>query len=371
MFYNEYMKIYIFIILLLLPFSVLAQPITDNVDDSEIFKAKIVEILDENIQVIEDNVELIQQRLLLIGLEGSWKDKEFEFNGIDDMEVLSSKQHKVGDKVIVNHSIDFEGSDSFIIIDTMRTSSLVYILILFIGLVVFIGKWKGLRSLLSLLFSFLIIFYFIIPHIFDGDSPIWISLIGGIIMTPFIVYFTEGWNNRSHAGVISIYISLFVTGVFAWLFIGFSSLTGAASEEIMFLVGNSGVVNFQGLLLAGIIIGSLGVLDDLVISQISTVEEISKANKDLSDKELYQRAKRVGVSHLGSMTNTLFLAYAGVSLPLLLLFYIKQPPFMSFGEVLNSELIATEIVRTLVGSIGLVLAMPISTILAIKFFKRK
>jgi uncharacterized membrane protein len=365
------MKKYILVILLLLPTSALAQFDEQIYVEPEIFKAKIVEVLEERVQSIESEIELMQQHLLLIGTDGSWQDREFEVNSINDLEVLSAQEFAVGDKVVVSYSVDFENNDNFAIIDVVRTSSLWYVFLIFVLLTIIIGKWKGFRSLLSLLFSFLVIFYFIIPNIFNGANPVLISLIGGMIITPFIIYFTEGWSRKSHAGVISIYISLFATGILAWTFIRFSSLSGAASEEIMFLVGNSGVVDFRGLLLAGIIIGSLGVLDDLVISQISTVEEISNADKNLSAKELYNRASRVGISHLGSMTNTLFLAYAGVSLPLLLLFYIQQPPFMTFGEIMNSELIAVEIIRTLVGSIGLILAMPISTFLAIKLLNRK
>ena len=363
------MKKYILLLLLVLPFTLHAQSFVDDSFESEIFKAKIIEVVGEEEKNIEGELNIVQQNLLLSGIEGNWQGKEFTVNTINDIEAINSYQHKVGDKVLVNYSIDFEGEDTFYIIDSIRYNALLYIFLLFIIAVVIVGRWKGLRSLLSLLFSFLIIFYFIIPNIFNGSNPVWIALLGGLFMSPFIIYLTEGWNSKSHASLISIYISLFITGIISWFFIRFSSLTGS-SEELMFLVGNSNVVDFKGLLLAGIIIGSLGVLDDLVVSQVSVVKEIISANSSLNRKEIYMKAKRVGVSHLGSMTNTLFLAYAGVSLPLLLLFYIQQPPFMTIGEVLNSELIATEIIRTLVGSIGLVLAMPISTILAIKFFKK-
>ena len=216
----------------------------------------------------------------------------------------------------------------------------------------------------------MVIIYFIAPNIFAGHNPVFITIIGSLLITPLIIYVTEGFNRKAHLAVASIYISLTATIVLASLFVNYTGLTGAGSEEVMFLVGNSGLINFKGLLLAGIIIGSLGVLDDLVISQISVVEEIYKADNDLSRSELYKRSNQVGISHLGSMTNTLFLAYIGVALPLFLLFYIQQPPFMTVGQAINSELIATEIVRTLIGSIGLVLALPISTYLAVKFIKK-
>ena len=124
------------------------------------------------------------------------------------------------------------------------------------------------------------------------------------------------------------------------------------------------LINFKGLLLAGIIIGALGVLDDVVISQVATVEQISKANKAFDGMEIFKRAYKVGISHIASMTNTLFLAYAGVSLPLLVLFISGESAFTSWGQIINNEMIATEIIRTLSGSIGLILSVPIATSIA-------
>jgi len=145
-----------------------------------------------------------------------------------------------------------------------------------------------------------------------------------------------------------------------------------ANEETMFLLGlGEETINFQGLLLAGIIIGTLGVLDDMVISQVAAVEQIKLANPELSKKEVFKKSYKIGVSHISSMTNTLFLAYAGAALPLLLLFSVKQEPFLTFNQVINNEMIATEIVRTLAGSIGLVLAVPVATVLAVHFLRAK
>jgi len=144
-----------------------------------------------------------------------------------------------------------------------------------------------------------------------------------------------------------------------------------ANEEVAYLISiGKGNINLNGLLLAGIIIGALGVLDDIVISQIALVKELKSSNPEISNKEAFSRAMKVGVSHLGSMVNTLFLAYAGASLPLLILFSMKQPPFETFGQVINNEIIATEIVRSLTGSVGIVLAVPIATFLAVRFIKK-
>jgi uncharacterized membrane protein len=149
-------------------------------------------------------------------------------------------------------------------------------------------------------------------------------------------------------------------------------LTGFASEESAYLVGLAGGnINIKGLLLSGIIIGALGVLDDVIISQVVLVKELKISNPNLTKNQIYKQAMRVGVSHLSSMVNTLFLAYTGASLPLLILFSVKQEPFLTFNQVIDNEMMATEIVRTLTGSIGLILAVPIATFLAVNFINKE
>jgi uncharacterized membrane protein len=163
-----------------------------------------------------------------------------------------------------------------------------------------------------------------------------------------------------------------IVGVLSVFFTGLCRLSGFAEEETMYLVGlTNGTINIEGILLAGFIIGALGVLDDLAVSQVSTVQELSRANPELSRFEIYKSAMVVGVDHISSMVNTLFLAYAGASLPLLLLFHYRLPPFVSIEQILNHEVIATEILRTLIGSIGLALTVPITTFLAAYVYTKK
>ena len=226
--------------------------------------------------------------------------------------------------------------------------------------------------MLSLSISFLVIMKLILPLILRGYSPLLVSILGAIIILALIVYITWGFTRKANVAILSLAISLLFTGVLAVLFVYLSQLKGSSNEEISYLVSlNHMAIDFRGLLLAGIIIGILGVLDDVVISQISVVEQLRKANAKLPDWHLFKRSMAVGVDHISSMTNTLFLAYAGVSLPLLLLFILKVEPFTGVAQVINSEMIATEIVRTLAGSIGLVLSVPIATLLAVKLMKNK
>jgi len=363
------------IFLCLFPYQSLAQENLENNENpktDEIFKARVVKIIEEQVKEDEHGHEYRQQNIKLKGLEGQWKDKEINFYGISDIQVISKKEYEVGDKVLVAKTTDAEGNNKFYITDFVRQNSLYWLAALFALIIIVIGRLKGLRALIALIISFLVIMKFIIPQILNGGSPIMISIIGAILILLCIIYITEGINKKSHLAVLSIIIALVITVFISSIFTDLAKLSGLAQEEALFLIASGrSFINLKGLLLAAIIIGALGVLDDVVISQIATCQEIKKANSKLSNREIFKRAFKVGKSHMGSMVNTLFLAYAGASLPLLLLFTVNEPPFLDFGDVINHEVIATEIVRTLTGSIGLILAIPIATYLGAYFLKER
>ncbi len=345
----------------------------ENLNPQEnIFEAEVIEIIEEQEKSNEQGDFYKQQDVKLKGLNDDWKDKEVIFYGISDIEVLSAKEYKVGDKVMVSKTLDFEGNERYYIYDYVRRGSLYFLAFLFALVIIVIGHLKGLRALIALAVSFLVIMKFIIPQIMNGASPLFISIIGSLIILLCIIYLTEGIKRKSHLAVVSIIIALLTTALLSIIFTNLTKLTGLAQEETLFLISSGhSFINLKGLLLASIIIGAIGVLDDVVISQIAAAEQIIKADPSLSKREIFKRTYKVGKSHLGSMVNTLFLAYAGASLPLLILFTIKEPPFLSFGSVINHEVIATEIVRTLAGSIGLALAIPIATYMAAYFLKPK
>jgi len=355
----------IFIIVLLLPCGVFAQ--INNLPDDEIFKAKVIEIIKQQKTILPDGTETEQQNLKLRGLEGNFINKEINFIGIGEFDVIKKNIYQVGDKILAVATYDHEGNAQYYITDYVRTNELLWLVIIFILSLFIVGGWKGLRSLMALIITFLIIIKFIIPNILFGSSPMPITLIGCFFILLFIIYLTEGFKTKSHIAVVSILISLIITIFLSWFFVNLTKLSGLTNENVSFLININGqTINFQGLLLAGIIIGVLGVLDDVVISQIATVEQIFKANKYQSKKEVFQKAYKVGISHISSMSNTLFLAYAGVSLPLLILFASGQSAFSNLFQIINNEAIATEIVRTLAGSVGLILAVPIATLIAVR-----
>ncbi len=366
-------KIIILSIFLFFPILVSAQTIkSDNSTNDQIFKAEVIKILEERNIKREDGSKALQQNLLLLGLEKKWKNKEIEHKGISEIDMASANTYKVGDKVLVSEVKNADDTIDYFVVDFVRSGYLYLLAFLFVTIIVVIGKTKGIKSLISLALSFFVIINFIIPKILNGSNPLIIGVFGSLVILAVIIYITDGWNRRSHISVVSVFFSLVITFILSWIFTHLTRLTGLAQEEAVFLLGtNGGTIDFRGLLLTGILIGTVGVLDDVVVGQVELVKQIRKANPNLTDKQIYRSAFKVGNAHLGAIVNTLFLTYAGASLPLLLLFYLSPTGSASFTQVINNEMIATEIVRTLVGSIGIALSVPISTLLATIWLKDK
>lgn len=359
--------LFLILVSLFFPTLVLAQEAGDIV-----LKAEVVEIIEQRENTLPDGTQVEQQNLKLEILDGEHKGELVDFEGIGSFDVVKKNFYKVGDKVLLDASTNDLGETNYYITDYIRTSGLLYLVVLFCLVLLFVGGVRGMRSLVSLVISFLVIIKFIIPQIIAGANPFLITIVGSSFILLAVIYITEGWNNRSHVSVVSIFISLVLTFLISSFFVSLAKLSGLASEETMFLISfGEQAINFKGLLLAGIIIGALGVLDDVVISQVVAVEQIIEANPEQESKQIFKRAYEVGVSHINSMTNTLFLAYAGAALPLLILFISGESAFSSWGQIINNEAIATEIVRTLAGSIGLITAVPISTLIAVRIFKKK
>lgn len=338
----------------------------------QVFKARVIGVMEQVKTDLPDGGSTEQQKIKLKGLEGEMNGVEFIFNGIGAYDVVGKNLYQKGDTVLAVKSVDDKGNKNFYITDFVRTNALVYLLTLFLLVILSIGRMKGFRSLLSLSFSFLMIVKFIIPQILNGTNPILVTIFGSLSILLVMVYLTEGFKKSSHIAIISIFLSLVLTVFISWLFVTLTKLSGVSSEEISFLaiIGKE-AVDFKGLLIAGIIIGALGVLDDVVMSQIAIVEELLKIDAYQQKRTLFKRAYNVGITHISSMSNTLFLAYAGASLPLLFLFLSGNSAFSSFGQIVNNEAIATEIVRTLAGSIGLILSVPIATGLAVWLLPKK
>lgn len=282
-------------------------------------------------------------------------------NNRDDMRLQE------GETVVMQRLLRPDGSVQFLMREKFRLPSLFMLTIFFFILGVVLGGRKGFTSILGLAVSIAILMFFVVPQIIRGSNPLFISLVGSFMIAITSLYLAHGWNRRTSVALLSTIITLTFSTLFALAFVHFAKLFGMGSEESVFLqVGTLDQVNLRGLLLGGIIIGALGVLDDITTAQTAAVDELSKANHTLGFSELYRAGKSIGGEHIASLINTLALAYVGASLPILLLFSINED--MPWWMIVNSEFIAEEIVRTLVGSCTLLLAVPISTWIAAKTF---
>ncbi|MEU1865189.1 YibE/F family protein [Streptomyces gardneri] len=271
------------------------------------------------------------------------------------------RQLHEGQGVVVAYAPDAPRDLQYSVTDVNRKLPLTVLAGIFALVVVLVGRMKGVMALISLAASFLVLTFFILPAILEGSNPLVVAVVGSSAIMLIALYMCHGLSARTSVAVLGTLISLLLIGLLGSLFVGWASLSGNTDDNTGLIHGLYPDIDMSGLLLAGIIIGSLGVLDDVTVTQTSAVWELHQADPRMGPRALYRAGIRIGRDHIASVVNTLVLAYAGAALPLLLLFSIAQS---SMGTVANSELVAEEIVRTLVGSIGLVAAVPVTTVLA-------
>ena len=267
-----------------------------------------------------------------------------------------------GDRVLAGIAGAETDSPTFYVADFARGGMLALLFALFIGIVVVVGRWHGARSLVGLALSLGLIVVFVVPAIIAGENPFLVAIVGAFAIMVTTLYFAHGFTIKTTSALIGTAAALGLTALLGLIFVTGANLTGLASEEATFVrFAVEGGVDLRGLILAGLVIGALGVLDDVTVSQASTVFAVHSANPDQTFGDVFKRAMSVGRDHIASVVNTLVLAYVGASIPLIVLFSVGGLPFL---EVLNAEVVAEEVVRTLVGSIGLVSAVPFTTALA-------
>jgi len=273
-----------------------------------------------------------------------------------------------GDRVIVGKAV-FPDDTVYYISDVYRLHGLWILGGLFLLLVLLLARWAGIRSLIGLLVSFAVIIYYIVPRIIEGQNALMVGFVGTLVIATVSIFVAHGFRSRTTIAFVSTLITVMAALGIAVFFTDMMHLFGLGSEEAFLLqTSPEKIFNLRGILLAGIIIGTLGVLDDITTAQAAVVEELHLANESLSRHELYKRGSSVGREHIISLVNTLVLAYTGAALPLLLLFDLyDQPTWL----VLNSEIIIEEVVRMLVGSIALILAVPLTTGLAAWYYTKK
>ncbi|MEU6840885.1 YibE/F family protein [Streptomyces sp. NPDC046716] len=287
------------------------------------------------------------------------KDKGRTFTEV--VQPDSPRQLHEGQKVIVAYAPDAPENLQYSVTDVNRKIPMVLLAGIFALAVVLVGRMRGVMALVALAVSFGVLTLFILPAILQGSNPLVVAVVGASAIMLIALYMCHGLSARTSVAVLGTLVSLVLIGLLGSLFIGWAALTGNTDDNTGLIHGLYPDIDMSGLLLAGVIIGSLGVLDDVTVTQTSAVWELHEANPSMGWRGLYRAGIRIGRDHIASVVNTLVLAYAGAALPLLLLFSIAQS---SVSDVANSELVAEEIVRTLVGSIGLVASVPVTTALA-------
>jgi uncharacterized membrane protein len=271
------------------------------------------------------------------------------------------RQLEQGQEVVVAYAPDAPRDLQYSVIDLNRKLPLALLAGIFAVAVVLVGRLRGLTALIALAVSFGVLTLFVLPAILEGSNPLVVAVVGASAIMLIALYMCHGLSARTSVAVLGTLVSLLLIGVLGSLFIDWAFLSGNTDDNTGLIHGLYPEIDMSGLLLAGVIIGSLGVLDDVTVTQTSAVWELHQADPSMGPRALYRAGIRIGRDHIASVVNTLVLAYAGAALPLLLLFSIAQS---SVGTVANSELVAEEIVRTLVGSIGLVASVPVTTALA-------
>jgi uncharacterized membrane protein len=328
--------------------------------ETQVLRARVVEILEEGTIDQGDFSQPFQRLKLRITsgpLEGQEVSVEYGLMTVTNQDRL----FRVGDRVLVDHTRTLDGQDYFAVTDAVRTGPLLWLSLLFVGATLLLSGWQGLRSVIGMGVSLLVIVAFIVPQILQGRNPIVIAVLGSVVMMGISLYLVYGWKSKTHVAVIGLFTSLILTGLLAAWFVAWARLSGFGAEEAAFLQAAGVQLDTRGLLLAGIIIGTLGALDDIAIGQASAIFELSAANPRLGWQALFRHGMTIGRDHIAAMVNTLLLAYLGAALPLVLLFSVYTE---SLGITINRAIIAEEIVRTLVGSLGLLAGVPVTSLVA-------
>jgi uncharacterized membrane protein len=324
-------------------------------------RAKVISVS----TISEQNEEEFTQRVLARLTTGEQEDTEITIDYYVSPQIQTTAVDR-GDTIVV---VETNGPDgrTWYVVDQYRIPSLVFIFLLFLAVAGVFARKRAIYAVAGLACSVFVLATFIVPQIAQGRSPLLVGVFGSMVILFVSLFLAHGFHRKTTIALVGTLITVVIAALLATIFVNIADLFGFGSEAAYDLQFLGQDVEFKGLLLAGMIIGTLGVLDDVTTSLVATVHELHAANPRLNASELYTRGSRVGREHIVSLINTLVLAYAGASLPLMLLFGGDQQPLW---VTLNSQLVGEEVVRTLVGSIALILAVPITTYLAAHIYAK-
>lgn len=351
------------IIGLLAPLQIAAQ-VPDAVPVEEYARARVLRVLlerDDPYAGFRRTVQTVELALESGPESGTMLTIE---NGV--LENRADMKLAEGQRIIVRSVRHADGKVQYFTAETYRLPSLAWLLVGFAVLAFALGGWTSVRSLGGLVFSIGILAMIVVPRIAAGANPVAVSLLGACVIACVSLTMAHGWSRRTQVALLSTLITLAIAALLAWIAVSVGRLFGMGTEESVLLqLGPLPAGNLRGVLLGGIIIGCLGVLDDVTTAQCAAVDEIRKADPRTHPSRLWNAGMSVGREHIASLINTLALAYVGASLPLFLLFQLNATT--PWWVTLNSEFFAEEIIRTLVGSAALLIAVPVSTFFAVLF----
>lgn len=343
----------------------------DAISGSEYVKGEILEITSQKCQGYEDGGDPSQVvggkcdvlRVLITSGEkkGSQGLVEFDYanSGVDI---------SIGTKIQLLRMPENDlPEDTYLYMDLDRSNLLVGISILFAFVTIIIGRSRGIGAIVGLLLTFVVLLYFMFPALLEGRDPLSVAVVSASGLVLILLYIAHGLSIRTSVAVLGTLFGISITALISYFVVGIGNFSGISSDDDFLLAGVT-QIRLDGLLLAGIIFASVGVLNDVTVTQASSVWELKESQPNYSAKQLFVSGMRIGKDHIASTVYTLLFTYAGAALPTLLLIVLADRPT---GFILSSEAISQEIVRTLVGSIGLVLAVPITTILAAVLAEKK
>lgn len=325
----------------------------------------------EDVQGLQQGDNSVKQVVLIKVLSGEFKGTERLVDNMLTGNPAYDINLKRGDKVILHSEAKTEEITSaddvdFFIADIKRDNALLGVSAVFIALLLLIGRKKGIYSLVSIIATVALIFFMLMPMILNGFCPIASAVLAGILSTIITIYLVGGLNSKSSSAIIGTSLSLVFAGGLSLLTIYFAHLTGFAGEESMFLYSAHPDLNFPGLLSASMIIAALGALMDTGVSIASAINEIYETDRTLSVKQLFTSGMNIGKDVIGTMSNTLILVYLGSALPLVLL-----SNNIDLQKFFNLNQVATEISSAVIGSIAILLCVPLTAIISAYLIKKQ
>lgn len=366
------MKKFILILVLFLLFAkpVFAQTSPLLTQAQQFFKANVVEVVEEGYK--ESNGAKNYYQTIRVRIEdGTQKGKYTVIENGQNSQISKNQLVAKGDEIVISQAFSQNGKSSYSIYDAYRLNMIFLALIIFFVLILLVAGIKGLGSILGMIISLIIILLFIVPSILKGVDPLTVTLIGSSIIIVLTTYLAHGVSQKTTIALFSTLISLSLTTAFAVFAINLTKITGLGNEDFFTLqIGPTSIINIQGLFLSAIIIGTLGALNDITTTQSATIFELKKLDSKLKFTDLFQKGLAVGKEHIASLVNTLVLAYAGSSFAVFI-FFVLNPAKIPYWVILNNEIVADEVIKIIAGSVGLLLAVPIVTLIASYVFSRK